>query len=158
MGKTITSLIDPTKKAEVLQRIKDRKSPLCVEEPMNGVKLPKAPEPSPRTVMEQGALNEKLLIAINRKNHDEVSRLIDAGANVNSRDMNDLGGMPINSGWTLLMYAVQSGDLKIVQLLLEKGATVIWSAWRGDSALELARKSGNQEIIDALLKAAEKSE
>jgi len=73
-----------------------------------------------------------LIIASENGDSDLVSLLIDRGADVDVRDGAALSG------------AIQEGHLDIVDLLVSKGATVT------DDILEIARESGNEEIMDYL--------
>jgi len=69
--------------------------------------------------------------------------LIDAGAQVNARDIRDM---------TPLMLAVSSEtqDPEVVRLLLQKGADVKAKSNLGETALDWARKFGNPEVMRML--------
>ena len=71
--------------------------------------------------------------------------LIGKGANVN----NQLTG-PDATGWTALMFACSNGKLDLVEYLISKGANVNLKAKDGTSALSLAIKEKNDEIIKIL--------
>ena len=58
-----------------------------------------------------------------------------------------------DNGYTPLMYAAARGDVKMVELLLRNGANVSIMSKDGDTALELALRSGSQECTDILKKA-----
>src|SRR5689334_10738670 len=57
----------------------------------------------------------QLLVAIRNGDHAEVQKLLAAGADVNSAD---------NDGTTALMHSVIESDLKMMKLLIDKGANV----------------------------------
>src|SRR5436190_16460006 len=59
---------------------------------------------------------------------------------------------PEADGTTPLHYAVESGDLELVQLLLKAGAKPVANRY-GTTPLEMAAEAGNAPIIDALLQA-----
>ena len=82
-----------------------------------------------------------------------VKRALEAGANVNERDM---------FGLTALMYAALFGHLEIAELLLERGAIIDMEieeevggrrngdAWRvksGETALKIAKHRGHTGIV-----------
>jgi ankyrin repeat protein len=77
---------------------------------------------------------------------DLVSTLIDAGAQVNAKDIRDM---------TPLMLAVSSEtqNPKVVKLLLAKGADVKSKSVMGETALDWAKKFGNPEVIRLLQEA-----
>jgi ankyrin repeat protein len=72
--------------------------------------------------------------------------LIDAGAQVNAKDIRDM---------TPLMLAVSSEtqNPEVVRLLLAKGADVKAKSNLGETALDWAKKFGDPEVISLLLKA-----
>lgn len=51
---------------------------------------------------------------------------------------------------TPIMYAVKNGNVEMVKYLLSKGADKYRKNEMGESAVDMAKKSGNQEIIEAL--------
>lgn len=51
---------------------------------------------------------------------------------------------------TPIMYAVRNGNVEMVKYLLSKGADKYRKNEMGESAVDMAKKSGNQEIIEAL--------
>jgi ankyrin repeat protein len=75
-----------------------------------------------------------------------VGTLIDAGAEVNAKDIRDM---------TPLMLAVSSEtqNAEVVKLLLAKGADVKSKSVMGETALDWAKKFGNPEVIRLLQKA-----
>ena len=66
-----------------------------------------------------------------------VQYLISEGADVNGH--NDSG--------SVLMWAIDSGNAKIVLLLLENKVDISWKNTLSENALEFARKGGNNTII-----------
>jgi ankyrin repeat protein len=75
-----------------------------------------------------------------------LKTLIDAGAQVNAKDIRDM---------TPLMLAVSSETQNpdVVRLLLEKGADVKAQSNLGETAIDWAKKFGNPEVIGLLQKA-----
>ena len=58
-----------------------------------------------------------------------------------------------DNGYSPLMYAAARGDAKMCDLLIRNGADVRLMSKDGDTAIELALKSGSGEVADALRKA-----
>ncbi len=54
------------------------------------------------------------------------------------------------NGYTPLMYAAARGDAKMCDLLIRNGASVTMMSKAGDTAIELALKSGSTEVADLL--------
>src|SRR3954447_22198999 len=83
--------------------------------------------------------------AVRAGNLKEVTRLLDAGVDVNSPD--DLGGTP-------LLTACWSGHAPIVSLLLSRGANVnAIHREAGASALQYAVLKGRPDLVELLLRA-----
>ena len=61
--------------------------------------------------------------------------------------------MIAESGYTPLMYAAARGDAKMVDLLIRNGANVNMVGKDGDTATELALRTGSQECAEILKKA-----
>jgi ankyrin repeat protein len=61
--------------------------------------------------------------------------------------------MIAESGYTPLMYAAARGDAKMVDLLIRNGANVNMMGKDGDTATELALRTGSQECAEILKKA-----
>jgi ankyrin repeat protein len=61
--------------------------------------------------------------------------------------------MVAESGYTPLMYAAARGDAKMVDLLIRNGANVNMVGKDGETAIELALRTGSQECADILKKA-----
>ncbi|HRX37225.1 MAG TPA: ankyrin repeat domain-containing protein [Aestuariivirga sp.] len=93
-------------------------------------------------VGDRGADGETPLhVASIRGNFDEVTALLDGGADVNSQD--DVGYRP-------LYYAAAYGYGAIAKLLLNHGAMDGVSSEFGTTALEIARENGHQEIVEMI--------
>jgi ankyrin repeat protein len=71
----------------------------------------------------------------------KVKLLIDAGANPNNTE---------DEGWTSLHFAVQSGDLEMVQFLIDNGADMEVTNVR-DTPLMMAVRLGKAEVVKKLL-------
>jgi len=82
-----------------------------------------------------------LFDAIEQGRADEVTRLLDGGQNINSRDEN---------GWTPLIAAANQGQTEIVQLLLARGADASLKDYEGYTALRYARTGGYSRIVELL--------
>lgn len=67
--------------------------------------------------------------------------LVNAGADVNLKDQNSQ---------TLLIRAVNTGNIKLVKFLLSKGANPKIRNARGQNALDIAESRGNAEVITLL--------
>jgi hypothetical protein len=83
-----------------------------------------------------------LIAAAARGDATETFRLLQKGANVNSRDAN---------GATALMAASAVGSAEIVQMLLRKKALVNIETKNGATALSYARQYGNDDVARLLL-------
>ncbi|KAL0994266.1 hypothetical protein UPYG_G00120010 [Umbra pygmaea] len=85
-----------------------------------------------------------LHVAVQRGKEEIISLLIDAGADVNQRDL--------GSGRSPLHWAVESQSPRVVQLLLQGGANVEQPTYAGHTAPYCALHRPNKEV-QALLKA-----
>jgi ankyrin repeat protein len=94
------------------------------------------------------ALNHQtaLILAVPYGTPELLRTLIDAGAQVNAKDIRDM---------TPLMLAVSSETQNpdVVRLLLAKGSDVKAKSNAGETALDWAKKFGNPEVIGLLQKA-----
>lgn len=84
---------------------------------------------------------------LSKKALAEARKLIQAGAQVNTRDQ---------YGWTPLMYAAKSGQVELAQGLLAAGADVNAATRLGDTALIHAATGAVPEMIGVLVKAGAK--
>uniref|UniRef100_A0A8C4U500 Ribonuclease L n=1 Tax=Falco tinnunculus TaxID=100819 RepID=A0A8C4U500_FALTI len=84
----------------------------------------------------------KLNAAVRDSNKEDVLRLLEEGADVNSK---------AESGWTPLQSAVQANDEDLVQLLLDKGACPHTRKDNGGTAFTKAAIAGNVNILKLLL-------
>jgi len=89
------------------------------------------------------AVNDKgesaLMMAALKGQMDWVKRLLDAGARVNQ------------PGWTALHYAASGPNSSVVQLLLERGATVEAESPNKTTPLMMAARYGSEPSVDLLL-------
>ena len=81
-----------------------------------------------------------LFSSVSSGDTEEVKRRISQGAEVNA----------IRIGQSLLHIACQSGNKKIVELLINSGADVNVSNRRGLTPLDIAERDGQTEIIELL--------
>ncbi len=72
-------------------------------------------------------------------NLDIVKILLDAGVDVNARQLTD--------GFTALMNAVAGGHLGVVRTLVEAGARVNMQSFQGDTAENIAESNNHEEIM-----------
>ena len=93
-------------------------------------------------------LNEegKSLLHLNAKdgNAEFFQNLIEDGADIEMKDR--------KHGSTPLLYACQNGHIKIVKILLRKGANLIASNFSKKTALHFAAQSGQVDLVDILVK------
>lgn len=84
-----------------------------------------------------------LLYAASYGGYDAVKVLLDAGAKVNVQDVR---------GMTPLMLAIATDrpDVRVVRLLIERGADVNTKSNVGETAADWARKANYPQILDAL--------
>ncbi len=137
----VYSLIDPGKKAMVLQRIRERKEPLCAA-------LKPEPEPLVKTVKKKARkkpvidFDAELIKAVRDRDEEKVERFLKKGADVEARDEND---------WTTLMLASFSGYTKIVSLLVDKYHADVNARNNGITALMWAASTGHANTVKILL-------
>lgn len=83
-----------------------------------------------------------LMYAAGRSNSEMVQLLLDAGADVNARS---------DAGWTPLMYAARDNtDIAVAFRLIQAGADLRAANESGETALEIARASGNRAVADLI--------
>ena len=87
--------------------------------------------------------DKKLLKATIRVKLKEVERLLEEGADVNTSDAN---------GWIPLHWAVCSGSLDMVRLLLHYNTTLTAKTNKGSTPLDMAEENGDKEMIKLLTK------
>jgi ankyrin repeat protein len=87
-------------------------------------------------------LNEKLLAAVESGTLNEVTSLLERGANVDARD--DFERTP-------LMMASLGGHSRITEVLIKAGADLDATAKYGQTALQFAEERGNNDIVALLL-------
>lgn len=84
-----------------------------------------------------------LIHAVRLRNLEMATRLLNAGAYIELRDINEEG--------TPLLHAVATGSLEIVKLLLSRGARINTRNKWNDSAIMIAARHGHRAIIETLL-------
>jgi len=99
-----------------------------------------------QTLIQAGAYDNTALMNAARSNNLEmVQMLIKAGANVNTRDQDDL---------TVLMHAaVTNSPMVIIQALIQAGADINAITNKGDTALMFAARFGHLAPVKELIKA-----
>lgn len=95
------------------------------------------------TLRYDSSFEEPLVIAADRSNIHEITRLLKNGAKVNKQD---------KFGVTPLMRAVVRGNSEVVKVLLDAGADVHIKDIGGATALHIASRLGYKTISDMLLK------
>jgi ankyrin repeat protein len=81
--------------------------------------------------------------AVSLNRFDIMELLIQAGIQINSRN---------HSGFTPLMIAAQNGDLSCVGILVKAFACIDFIDYEhNETAIEIARKHGHEEIVNYLL-------
>jgi ankyrin repeat protein len=93
-------------------------------------------------------LNGKLLAAVESGTLNEVTNLLEKGANVDARDDFDR---------TPLMMASLGGHTRITEVLIKAGADLDATAKYGQTALQFAEERGNSDIVALLLGAGARS-
>jgi ankyrin repeat protein len=83
-----------------------------------------------------------LTYAVKRAFHATAEALLDEGADANVRNR--------KNGVTPLMIAAVAGDLPMIQLLLDHGADPAMRTNFGQTAISLAEKKGNTEVVELL--------
>lgn len=83
-----------------------------------------------------------LICAVNFNQKESLLALLKSGADINAVD-NEFGN-------TALHHAIEQGSLSFTRILLEKGADVSLQNKDGNTPLDLALKTHNQEMIDLI--------
>lgn len=91
---------------------------------------------------ETSRLDRALLEAAEEGAVDEVTKLLNAGANVNAKVDGD--GSP-------LIAAARAGQIKTVQLLLDRGANPDMAVPGDGNALIMAAREGHEDVVNLLL-------
>jgi len=84
----------------------------------------------------------RVIDAIDNRNNARLQRLLEEGANANSRD---------EEGKSALMRAILLGNVKAVALLLQNGADIESKSASGWAPLHLAALQGNMKVMALLL-------
>jgi ankyrin repeat protein len=79
-----------------------------------------------------------LIKAVIDERFDIVSLLLEYGVILNRRD---------DRGYTSLMHATAMGDVKTVKVLISAGADAALKSTAGETLLDIAQKSENEELI-----------
>ena len=108
---------------------------------------PKGKEPTEdekKAAAEKKAATARLLTAVKANDVGKVNEALEAGANVNARDVD---------GWPVLTEAAYNGRKAIAKVLIDKGADVNARTKAGDTALMMANLNSRTAIV-TLLRAA----
>ena len=115
--------------SDVLRRYKDEDLPAFCEIALEDVN-------------QVGNFGERPLhVASSRGNMEEITALVEAGAEVNAPG--DLGNTPLHE-------AVGQGHTKAVQYLLDHGASPEAQNEFGETALDKARQANQRDIVEVL--------
>lgn len=87
----------------------------------------------------------KLILAVQADNLDEVKMLIAKGKRVNVRDRNYDGNSPLH-------FAVENGNLEIVQILLNAGAKINFKNSEKRTPLMMLDEDATPELVNLLLR------
>jgi hypothetical protein len=88
--------------------------------------------------------NNKLISAVQIEDVDEVKRLIGIGKKVNVKNLNYDGNFPLH-------YAVEHGNLEIVDLLLNAGARISVKNYEKRTPLMMIDEDATVELVNRLL-------
>jgi ankyrin repeat protein len=91
--------------------------------------------------------NDQLYDAVTNTDTSKVESLLKTGADPNYKKK------VMSFEISMLIWAVQQQNIKIVKLLVDYKAEVDWKDWFKTTALMYAAHTGNKPIIETLLKA-----
>ncbi|QSZ36179.1 hypothetical protein DSL72_007304 [Monilinia vaccinii-corymbosi] len=151
------SLVDSSKKEKVKRLLEYGVDPNQTTKPFDNTPLCLAVEKHDREMVELLLDNKynkadiekgsgtwsrtPLCVAAEIDDYDMVKLLLDRGASVSATDVD---------GWTPLRWCDRSGDMRVAQILLERGATADQEYL--NSLLLAASDSGNSKLVALLLK------
>lgn len=95
--------------------------------------------------LQQLRLDDNLYYAVKKNDFNGVARFLSAGANPNARDRFGMG--------TALMHAATSGQVNVLDILIEAGAELEESTYSGSTALVMAARDGNIASVKRLIEA-----
>lgn len=84
-----------------------------------------------------------LMIAAHKQNYEAVSYLLSISRGSSS--------LETKFGWTALRCALQNGDIRMAELLLQNGSDPDQLFWDGTTPLMLAARNGYPELIELLI-------
>ena len=131
------SNVAPSREAEEIEEIEGNKSDAT---PITNQSRETKVQPR-KPVNDSSDKSMSLRIAANSGHLEEVERLLNEGADINSRASN---------GMTPLILASWMGHTEVVGLLLRKGADVSAKTNIGSTALKLAAERGHEKIVALL--------
>jgi ankyrin repeat protein len=108
------------------------------------VNSPPSARASP-TAVDKGELNRRLIEAVKASNTKYVQSLLDAGADLNARDVRP------NEGETPLHHAARTGNVELAALLISKGADPNIAAPSGFTPLHVAAGLNRRAMLEFLL-------
>lgn len=85
---------------------------------------------------------DELLVSVRENRTARAVELLEKGADVNGPD---------ELGFTPLMYAAQSGNIQLMEVLLKKGAAINWASNRGRTPLIEAVLNDQRAAVDLLI-------
>jgi len=132
----------PSDQKRYLTRLETRMNPASMTDDISFMLDPLPGEFRVR-IQASGGWGSELILAAQNGQTDAVRELLEAGANLNARDM---------SGQTALIAAAGGGHTEVVQILLEAGTEPV-SINRGGAALVRASYNGHAETVRILLHA-----
>ena len=98
-----------------------------------------------------GGISYPLTIAAWRGDTEAARLLLDHGADPDCANCNEIYEDDYENRGAPLMMAIHNGHLKIAHLLLDRGAQANVSIYAGPTALKLAQKSGDEELVKRLV-------